>query len=66
MGGIFSGRTAYATTPTDRECLKLDVDEFTDALDPDASLSGICGWGEGDDAATLRWSTIDDVQDEAI
>jgi len=66
MGGIFSGRTAYATTPSDRECLKLDVDEFTDVLDPDTSVSGTCRWGEGDDAPAISWSTIDDVRDEAI
>lgn len=62
----FSLNTAYAATPTDRECLKLDVDEFRDVLDPDASVRGTCGWRNGDNAPTLRWSTIDDVQDQAI
>jgi len=45
MGGLTSGRTPYATTPEDHECLKLDVNEFTDALNSDEETGGTISWG---------------------
>ena len=63
MGGVFSGRNEYAATPQDRECLKIDVDWFTEALDYDVGTHGTYSWTND---AKLRWETIDDIQDEAI
>ena len=65
MGGFGSGRNEYALTPTDRECLKLPVDGFTDILngDHEEQVSGTCGWG---DKREIAWQTIKDVDDEGI
>lgn len=57
MGGIFSGRTAYATTPDDRDCLKIDVNEFTEILDDDRGVAGTYSWPTG---ASISWATITD------
>lgn len=53
MGGLTSGRTPYATTPEDRECLKLDVNEFTDALNSDGESSGTISWGDAEIAFAI-------------
>ena len=48
MGGFGSGRNRYATTPEDRECLKLDINEFTDVLGTDGSHTGTVSWGDAE------------------
>ncbi len=48
MGGIGSGRTDYATTPTVEDCRELDVSEFTDSVEYPGT------------SATVRWGPEDD------
>lgn len=64
MGGLTSGRTPYATTPADRECLKLDVNDFTDVLtdDEDTEYSGTASWGD----AEITWRTATEAGRETF
>lgn len=67
MGGFGSGRTTYASTPTDRACLKLDINEFTDALDTDEQQAGVYTWTQkGEQTNELYWRTIDEAGSEGI
>jgi hypothetical protein len=63
MGGVFSGRNEYAATPHDRDCLKLDVDEFSDILEPGTRKGGAYSWSTG---AEIYWETLEDAEDEAL
>ena len=45
MGGLGSGRTDYATTPTVEDCRALDVNEFIDAVEH----PGTVRWGAEED-----------------
>lgn len=65
MGGFGSGRTDYATTPTDRDCLKLDVNEFTEILGEDGQYAGTYSWERGGDrTAQVGWRTDDEYPEE--
>jgi hypothetical protein len=58
MGGLGSGRSAYATTPTVRECLSLNVNRLKEALTAPGRLYTV-QWGEGDaDPPVIRLLTI--------
>ena len=59
MGGAFSGRNDYATTPTVEACRSLDVNWMhrQGCLDPGAS--GSIQWSEGDEqVASLGYRTV--------
>lgn len=65
MGGFGSGRTDYATTPSDRDCLKLDVNEFTEILGEDGQYAGTYSWERGGDrTAQVGWQTDDEYPEE--
>lgn len=65
MGGFGSGRTGYATTPDDRDCLKLDVNEFTEVLGEEGRYSGTYSWErDGERSAQIGWRTNDETPEE--
>jgi hypothetical protein len=61
MGGAFSGRNDYATTPTVEACRSLDVNWLHRQGCLDAGASGSIQWSEGgEQVASLRYRTVGD------
>lgn len=60
MGGLTSGRNQYATTPEDRDCLKLNVNEFADAFNSDRESGGTISWGD----AEIAFAIFDEVPEQ--
>lgn len=56
MTAPFPGRDEYADTPTDRECLKLDIAEFPTECFDQPGAAGSCKWERGGEkTAELSW-----------
>ena len=67
MGGAFSGRNDYATTPTVEACRSLDVNWMHRQGGLDVGASGSIQWSEGDEqVASLGYRTIGNEESRRV